>query len=225
MITTTDQTFISYQRRTFGEDEMRKRASTFFQEIKTRRSIREFSEQKIDPEILDAIIQSAGSAPSGANKQPWTFCVVTNQSLKRKIREAAEREEYENYHGRMSDEWLKDLEPLGTNERKEFLEKAPALIVIFKRIYEFHSGGGKHQNYYMSESVGIATGLLIAAIHNAGLCCLTHTPSPMNFLEKILERPLNERAFLLIPVGLPAENVTVPNIQRKNLDEIRINYI
>lgn len=225
MLTTTDTSFIHYRHNAYDAKEMIERSSAFLEEMKTRRSIRDFSEEKIQPEILDNIIRTAGSAPSGANKQPWTFCVVTNEALKRKIRAAAEREEYENYHGRMSDEWLRDLEPLGTNERKEFLEKAPALIVVFKRIYERNAEGGKHQNYYMSESVGIATGLLISAIHHAGLCCLTHTPSPMNFLEKILERPDNERAFLLIPVGLPAENVTVPNIQRKNLDDIRINYI
>lgn len=221
----TEHPFINYYPTKLDEEEMRSRASSFYDEMKTRRSIREFSEETFHPEILENIIRTAGSAPSGANKQPWTFCVVTNPGLKRKIRIAAEKEEHENYHGRMSDDWLRDLEPLGTNERKEFLERAPALIVVFKRIFEFTEDGKKHQNYYISESVGIAAGMLIAAIHHAGLCCLTHTPSPMNFLEKILDRPLNERAFLLIPVGLPAEDVSVPDIRRKHIDDIRIHYI
>lgn len=219
-----EQEFISYQPviRTIGES--LKVANDWYTYMNRRRSVREFSDRDVPDELINSIILTAGTAPSGAHKQPWTFCVVRDPSLKRKIREAAEHEERLSYNGRMSDEWLKDLAPLGTNANKPFLEQAPVLIVVFKRPYELEDDGSKHQNYYVSESVGIACGMLIAAVHQAGLVTLTHTPSPMNFLEKILNRPSNERAYLLMPLGYPAEDVMVPNIQRKSLDEICVRY-
>lgn len=203
---------------------MLERSDTFLAELKSRRSVRHFSSDPLPEGILDNIIETASTAPSGANKQPWTFCVVTDPSIKAEIRKAAEKEEHDNYHQRMSEEWLRDLAPLGTDENKPFLEIAPALIVVFKRIYEIGEEGEKHQNYYVQESVGLACGILIAAIHHAGLVSLTHTPSPMNFLEKILNRPSNERAFLLIPVGFPSSDAEVPDIHRKSLTEVRVNY-
>lgn len=217
--------FIPYKTERFAPDVMKDRSKAFYLEMNSRRSVREFSNESIEMEILENIILTAGTAPSGANKQPWTFCLVTNQELKEKIKEAAEKEEIANYSSRMNEEWLRDLAPLGTDEHKDFLGIAPALVVVFKRAFEFGPGGEKHQNYYVNESVGIATGLLIAAIHHAGLCCLTHTPSPMNFLEKILERPSNERAFLLIPVGFPEKAASVPDIRRKTIEDIRKHYI
>ncbi|HOY13647.1 MAG TPA: nitroreductase family protein, partial [Saprospiraceae bacterium] len=156
---------------------------------------------------------------SGANKQPWTFCAVHSSDIKRQIRIAAELEEYQNYHGRMSEEWLHDLGPLGTKWQKPYLEIAPWLIIIFKKVNDFGSEGEKNKNYYVTESVGIACGFLITAIHQAGLVTLTHTPSPMNFLQSILQRPINEKPFLLLPVGFPADGVLVPNIQKKTVDQ------
>ena len=162
---------------------------------------------------------TASSAPSGAHKQPWTFCAVSNPAIKSEIRKAAEEEEYTNYHGRMSDDWLKDLAAFGTDWNKPFLEIAPWLIIVFKKAYDLENGE-KKKNYYVNESVGLAAGFLLTAIHQAGLVTLTHTPSPMNFLQKILNRPENERPFLLIPVGYPAENAEVPDLQRKSADEV-----
>ena len=166
----------------------------------------------------------ASTAPSGAHKQPWHFCVVSNPDLKKQIRAAAEKEEYDSYHGRMNDEWVKDLEPLGTDWHKPFLEIAPYLIIVFKKSYNVDNGQ-KSQNYYVNESVGIACGFLLTAIHQAGLVALTHTPSPMNFLSKLLERPTNEKPFLLVPVGYPAEECYVPDIKRKPLDQVMDLYI
>lgn len=188
-----------------------------------RRTVRDFSNKRVPREVVDNILMTASSAPSGAHKQPWTFCVVVDPDLKRKIREAAEKEEYENYHGRMSKEWLDDLQTFGTDWHKPFLETAPYLIVVFKRAYEIVDGE-KHKNYYVNESVGIAAGFLLAAIHNAGLVSLTHTPSPMNFLRDLLGRPENERAFLLIPIGYPAQDAEVPNIGRKKKEEVVVFY-
>ncbi|MBP6236387.1 MAG: nitroreductase family protein [Saprospiraceae bacterium] len=179
-----------------------------------RRSVRFFSDRNVPVEVIRNVVMTASSAPSGAHKQPWTFCAVSDMDIKIKIREAAEKEEYENYHGRMSDEWLKDLEKFDTNWHKEFLTQAPWLIVIFKKSYDLNNGG-KTKNYYVSESVGIAAGFLIAAIHMAGLVTLTHTPSPMNFLQEILRRPENEKPFLLLPVGYPLDGVKVPHLVRK----------
>ena len=167
---------------------------------------------------------TASSAPSGAHKQPWSFCAISDKGIKSEIRKAAEEEEYQNYHGRMSDEWLKDLEKFGTDWQKPFLEKAPWLIVMFKKTYDVEADGSRAKNYYVSESVGIAAGFLITAIHMAGLVTLTHTPSPMNFLEKILDRPANEKAFLLLPVGYPEQDAVVPVLQRKALAQVSTFY-
>lgn len=216
--------FIPYQPDIFSADESISRSTEFYVEMNKRRTVRDITDKPLPQGVLETIIATASTAPSGAHKQPWTFCVVTNADLKREIRNAAEQEEKANYNQRMSEEWLRDLAPLGTDEHKPFLETAPALIVVFKRIYEIESNGHKHNNYYVQESVGIACGLLIAAIHHAGLVCLTHTPSPMNFLEKILNRPQNERAFLLIPVGYASKNTKVPDITRKRLEEVMVKY-
>ena len=163
------------------------------------------------------------SAPSGANKQPWTFCLIEDPAVKSEIRKAAEKEEYENYHGRMSDSWLNDLEPFGTDWHKPFLETAPYLVVVFKRAYE-ELEGKKFNNYYVNESVGIACGMFIMALHQAGLATLTHTPSPMNFLQKILKRPDNERPYLLLPIGFPADDAEVPVIEKKDREEIAEHF-
>ena len=188
-----------------------------------RRSVREFSDKPVSFEMIKNIIMTAGTAPSGAHKQPWTFCLVSNPTIKKQIRLAAEKEEHESYTNRMSEKWLKDLEPIGTDWNKPFLETAPYLIIVFKRAFE-SVDGEKWQNYYVNESVGIASGMLINAIHNAGLITLTHTPSPMNFLTKILQRPDNERPYLLLPVGYAAENVTVPNLERKSFNEVCVQF-
>jgi iodotyrosine deiodinase len=173
---------------------------------------------------MQDLIRTASTAPSGAHKQPWTFCLVSGPELKRRIREAAEQEEFESYNGRMPPDWLEDLAPLGTDWRKPFLEIAPYLVVVFKRAYEVLPEGGKRKNYYVEESVGIACGLLLAAIQNAGLVTLTHTPSPMNFLSRLLDRPENERPFLLLPVGYAAEPCEVPDIHRKSLENVLLHY-
>lgn len=190
----------------------------------TRRSVRFFSDKQVPKEVIENIIMTASSAPSGAHKQPWTFCVVSDAEVKAKIRMAAEKEEYENYHGRMSEEWLKDLEKFDTNWHKEFLTVAPYLIVLFKKSYDINEDRQKSKNYYVAESVGIAAGFLITAIHLAGLVTLTHTPSPMNFLQELLGRPENERPFLLLPVGYPADDAKVPLLERKRLEDISVWY-
>jgi nitroreductase len=199
------------------------KARTFYEQMDTRRSVREFSDQPVSKTVIENIIKTASTAPSGAHKQPWNFAAISNMSLKTKIRQAAEQEEQINYSGRMSEEWRRDLAPLGTDDVKPFLELAPWLIVVFKKAYDLVDGE-KRKNYYVNESVGLAAGFLLAAIHNAGLVSLTHTPSPMGFLDKILERPENERAFLLIPVGYPAQNAMVPDIERKVLNEVSVWY-
>ena len=216
--------YIAYNKPTLSDDEMLERSNTFFEWINTRRSVREFSDQKVSKAVIENIIKSASTAPSGAHKQPWTFCVIENPEIKKQIRIAAEQEEYESYESRMSSEWIDDLKPLGTDWHKPFLETAPYLIVIFRRIFEFGTDGKKKNNYYVQESVGIATGFLIAAIHNAGLVTLTHTPSPMGFLSKVLNRPENEKPFLLLPVGYPAKECWVPDLKRKNIEDIAIFY-
>jgi len=199
---------------------MLERSFLFLKQMNDRRTVREFSSKPISKEVIENIVMSASTAPSGAHKQPWTFCVVENPEVKRQIRIAAEEEEKASYGGRMSDVWLKDLAPLGTDWQKPFLEIAPYLIVVFKRSYEIEEENKKHQNYYVTESCGIACGLLLAAIHEVGLVALTHTPSPMNFLSKLLERPENEKPFLLIPVGYPADECWVPDLERKAVDEV-----
>ncbi len=215
--------FIRYNPFIYTEGKMQSRADDFYGLMDYRRSVRDFSSRPVPIQLIQQIIKTAGTAPSGANKQPWTFCVISDQHIKSQIRLAAEKEEYENYHGRMSQEWLDDLAPLGTDWQKPFLEIAPYLIVVFKKSYDV-TNGIKRKNYYVQESVGLACGFLITAIHYAGLVCLTHTPSPMNFLQEILQRPENEKPFLLIPVGYPADEVTVPSIHRKQLDEFCFHY-
>ncbi len=213
--------FVPYDGVSYSEEEQRERSATFFALMNHRRTIRTFSSRPVSGQVLQNILRTAGSAPSGAHKQPWRFVVVTDPSLKQQIRVAAEKEEKESYERRMPQEWLDDLEPFGTDWHKEFLETAPALIAVFSLSYE-KVGENIKKNYYVKESVGIACGFLLAAIEYAGLVSLTHTPSPMEFLSKILHRPENEKPFLLIPIGYPAEGVTVPNIERKTLDEICI---
>ena len=186
----------------------------------SRRSVREFANTAVSKEKIESLISLAATAPSGANKQPWHFVAVQDSNVKRQIRESAEQEEKLFYKGRASEEWLKDLQPFGTNWQKPFLEDAPWLIVVFRKNFDVSAKGEKAKNYYVQESVGIACGFLIAAIHLAGLCTLTHTPSPMGFLSEILGRPKNEKPFLLLPVGYPKEGVQVPDISKKEFKEI-----
>jgi len=216
--------YITYKKDTYPEEIMKQRCLEFNRWMDQRRTVRDFSNKPVPREVIENILLTASSAPSGAHKQPWTFCVVSKADLKKQIREAAEKEEKESYENRMSDEWLADLRPLGTDWQKPFLEIAPYLIIIFSRSFEFLENGKKHQNYYVKESTGIACGFLLTAIHNAGLVALTHTPSPMNFLSELLERPQNEKPFLLIPVGYAAEDCWVPDIKRKELKEITVWY-
>ena len=201
-------------------DEMLKRSQEFYEDIKRRRSVRDFSDKPVPKEIIENCIKAAGTAPSGANLQPWHFVVISNPEIKNKIRIAAEEEEKEFYSKRAPKEWLEVLEPLGTDENKPFIQTAPYLIAIFYKSYEVLPDGRQVKQYYTMESTGIATGILITAIHNAGLVSLTHTPSPMNFLNEILDRPKNERPFLLLVVGYPAKKAKVPDIKKKSLQEI-----
>ena len=200
-------------------DEQSARADKFFEMLSRRRTVREYSDREVPIELIEKAIATAGTAPSGANLQPWRFVVVKDAAMKMKIREAAEKEEYESYHGRMSEKWLRRLAVLGTDEHKPFIEIAPYLIVVF-RINSFVEDGETEPTYYSQESVGIAVGMLLAALHNMGLATLTHTPSPMKFLQEILGRPKSEIPFVLIPVGYPATDAKVPDIHRKPLSEI-----
>ncbi len=195
------------------------RAEALYRSLSRRRTVRDFSPEPLPPGLLERLVATAGTAPSGANKQPWRFVAVTEPGLKREIREAAEAEEREFYERRATPEWLADLAPLGTDWRKPFLEIAPVLVVIFAVEYEPRPEGNR-KHYYVRESVGLAAGLFLAAAHEAGLACLTHTPSPMGFLARILGRPDHERPFLLVPVGYPAEGARVPDVGRKPLDQI-----
>ena len=204
----------------FPEKEMILRSEDFYQDIKRRRTVREFSDEKVSREIIENCIKTAGTAPNGANLQPWHFVVISDPEIKRKIRIGAEEEEKEFYANRAPKEWLETLEPLGTDEHKPFLETAPYLIAVFSKSYDVLPNGNRVKQYYPVESTGIATGFLIAALHNAGLASLTHTPSPMNFLNEILGRPKNERPFLLLVVGYPSEDAKVPDIKKKSLNEI-----
>jgi len=204
----------------YPPEEMRRRAASFRADMQRRRSVRAFSGRPVPREIIEECLLTAGSAPSGANMQPWQFVVVSDVATKRRVREAAEAEEYEFYRGRAGEEWLDALSTLGTDYHKPFLETAPYLIVIFAQSYGLSPNGGKVKHYFVRESVGIATGLLVAAVHHAGLVALPYTPSRPGFLKDILSRPENERLFLLLVVGYPAEGATVPNIGKKALDEI-----
>jgi iodotyrosine deiodinase len=216
--------FIQYVQQGLPPAAMLRQSHEFFTVMNNRRSIRDFSSRPVPVEVICNLIRTASTAPSGAHKQPWTFCVVSDPGLKTQIRKEAEKEEFESYNGRMPEEWLKDLRPLQTSWEKAFLETAPFLIVVFKKSYELHADGSKSNVYYAAESCGLACGLLLAAIHQAGLAALTHTPSPMNFLSAVLKRPENEKPFLLIPVGYPADECWVPDLERKNLTEISAFY-
>jgi nitroreductase len=201
-------------------DRMRRRSSEFHAELRKRRSVRQFSDREVPREVIENCLRAAGTAPSGANRQPWHFVVVSDPALKKRIREGAEREEREFYEHRAPKEWLEALAPLGTDHNKPYLEDAPYLIAIFAENYLVTPDGSKHRTYYATESVGIATGMLITAVHHAGLVSLTHTPSPMRFLNEILSRPANERPFMILVVGYPGEGAAVPDISKKSLQEI-----
>ncbi len=200
--------------------EMRRRSLEFHTEMCKRRSVRQFSEREVPRDVIENCLRAAGTAPSGANRQPWHFVVVSDPAVKRRIREGAEREESEFYRHRAPREWLEALAPLGTDEHKPYLERAACLIAIFAENYLVAPDGAKHRTYYATESVGIATGMLITAVHHAGLVSLTHTPSPMRFLNEILGRPANERPFMILVVGYPAEDAVVPDISKKDLEQI-----
>ena len=200
--------------------EMAQRARAFFERMQSRRSLRAFSDRPVPRDIIDNCLLAAGRAPSGANQQPWTFVAVSDPAVKQQIRLAAEEEERAFYDHRAPDAWLEALAPIGTDANKPFLETAPWLIAIFGHRHGVDAAGGKIKHYYVNESVGIATGFLITALHNAGLACLTHTPSPMGFLNELLDRPSNEKPFLLLVVGHPADDAQVPVIGKKELGEI-----
>lgn len=217
--------FVAYSHETYLEDEMLFRSNVFYDWMNKRRTVRDFSDRAISREVIENIILTASTAPSGAHKQPWTFCIVSDPSIKSEIRKAAEKEEQESYTNRMSEEWLDDIKPLQTDWHKPFLETAPYLIVVFKRAYDILPDGSKKPNYYVNESVGLACGFLLTAIHHAGLVALTHTPSPMNFLMSILQRPENERPFLLIPVGYPHPVTYVPDLKRKELEQMAVFFL
>jgi nitroreductase len=215
--------FIPFTKELYSFEEMIAKSEQFYAEMNKRRSVRFFSSQTFPRKIIENIILTAGTSPSGANKQPWSYVVVDDLKLKKQIRKAAEAEEKEFYESRITEDWKKDLEHLGTGWEKPYLEIAPYLIIVFKHDYGLDSKtGAKSKNYYVNESIGISMGFLIAAIHNAGLVTLTHTPNPMNFVREILKRPKNEKPVVILPVGFPTEDAVVPNITRKNLDQILI---
>ena len=203
-----------------SDSERLRRVEEFESTMRSRRSVREFAATPVPRAVIESALRTAGRAPSGANKQPWTFVAVSDPDLKRRIREAAEAEERRFYAGRAPEDWLAALEPLGTDADKPFLENAPWLIAVFAQTHGVRTDGTREKHYYVKESVGLATGFLLAALHHAGLATLTHTPSPMGFLRDVLERPQNEQAFVLIVTGVPAEGANVPRITKKPLDEI-----
>jgi len=217
--------FVPYAPARFPETVMRERATAFYDLMIRRRSVRDFSSDPVPRDVVETAILTAGTAPSGAHQQPWTFVLVGDRETKRRIRLAAEEEERTNYlDGRMPEDWQEEIARLGTSWRKPYLEKAPWLVVLFEQRYGVGEDGERSKHYYVKESVGIAAGIFIAALHNAGLATLTHTPSPMAFLTKLLDRPANERPFILFPVGYPAEGTVVPDLERKTLDEIRVEF-
>jgi nitroreductase len=208
----------------YSDNQLVELSKMFFEKMNSRRSVRTFSSNPIPIEAIKNAIKTAGTSPSGANMQPWHFVLVSSKEMKKKIRVAAEKEEKEFYSSRATDKWLEDLEQLGTNENKPFLETAPYLIVVFEEKYRITKTGEREKNYYTKESVGLASGILLTALHNLGLATLTHTPSPMKFLSEILDRPKNETPFLLIVVGYPEKETLVPNIKRKKMDNILTIY-
>jgi iodotyrosine deiodinase len=214
--------FVPLRFQRLPEAEMLARARDFHAEMDRRRTTRAFSSEPVPRELLEHAVRTAATAPSGAHQQPWTFVVVSDPELKRRMREAAEEEERKNYAGRMTPEWLEALAPLGTDAVKEHITDAPYVVVLFRQVYGVGADGGRRTHYYTTESCGIAAGLFIAAVHRMGLATLTHTPSPMGFLRELLGRPENEKAFLLMPVGFPAAEATVPDLRRKTLEEIAV---
>lgn len=202
---------------------MRARAEAFLERMDGRRSVRDFSDDPVPRSLIEAAIRAASTAPSGAHRQPWTFVAISDPEIKRQIRLAAEEEEYRSYEGgRMPDAWKEALAPLGTDWRKPYLETVPWIVVLFAQKHVFEADGSRRMHYYVKESVGIAAGLFIAALHEMGLATLTHTPSPMTFLSRLLDRPVNEQPFILFPIGFPAEDCTVPDLRRKSLDEVSV---
>jgi len=212
---------LEFERLPEGEQLARSRA--FLEEMRRRRTVRRFSSEPVPFDLIENAVATAGTAPSGAHQQPWTFVVVSDADTKREIRTAAEAEERRSYEGRMPNEWLEALRPLGTDWRKPHIEDAPYVVVVFEQAYGTRADGSQAKHYYVRESVGIAVGFLLASLHHAGLATLTHTPSPMGFLRDILGRPKNERAYVLIPVGYPARGCTVPDLQRKPLGDVLVH--
>jgi iodotyrosine deiodinase len=218
----TEPRFVPLEFRRLPEEEMLRRARAAYAEMDRRRTTRHFSPDPVPRELVELAVRAAGTAPSGAHQQPWTFAVVSDPALKARIREAAEEEERASYAGRMPEEWLEALAPLGTDAVKEHITTAPYLVVLFRQLHGVRPDGSRRTHYYTTESCGIAAGLFIAAVHRMGLATLTHTPSPMGFLGELLGRPANEKAFLLMPVGYPAEDARVPDLHRKPLEEISV---
>jgi iodotyrosine deiodinase len=218
----TDHPFIPLDWHEFPPEEMAERARSFFQEMDRRRSVRDFSNRPVARELIELAIRTASTAPSGAHRQPWKFVAVSESDIKHRIRVAAEEEERESYGGRMPPEWREALAPLGTDWRKPFLEVVPWIVVLFEEVHGIDSDGSVKKNYYVKETVGIAAGMFIAALHHMGLVTLTHTPSPMKFLTDILDRPKNERPYILFPVGYPAEGSMVPDLRRKSIEDVAV---
>jgi nitroreductase len=219
----TQPSFIPYSPPRLDATEMQRRSVELFEALDARRSVRHFSADPVPRELIETAIKTASTAPSGAHRQPWTFVSVSDAEIKRQIRIAAEKEEHESYEGgRMPPEWIEALRPLGTDWHKPYLETVPWIVVVFEQAYRARPDGSREKNYYVKESVGLACGLFIVALHQMGLATLTHTPSPMGFLSKILQRPDNERPFILFPIGYPAADAQVPDIHRKTLDEVAV---
>ena len=217
-----DHPFIPYNPKQYSEDQQFQRGKEFYQQMDKRRTVRQYSTKPVPRELIELAIKTASTAPSGAHHQPWRFVVISDPALKSLIRDAAEEEERKGYESRMSEEWLSALAPLETNAEKEHIDQAPWLVVLFEETYSHNEDGSVRKNYYVKESVGIAAGMFITALHNMGLCTLTHTPSPMGFLRNILGRPKNEKPFILFPIGYPSENCEVPDLTRKSLEEVSI---
>jgi nitroreductase len=222
---TAEGDFVLYEGRRLSEPEMRKRASALYNLMARRRSVRTFSAEDVPRDLVETAVRTAGTAPSGAHQQPWTFVLVGDPETRRRIRIAAEEEERTNYlNGRMPDDWKEEIARLGTSWQKPYLEDAPWIVVLFEQRYGLNADGTRRKHYYVKESVGIAAGMFVAALHTMGLATLTHTPSPMAFLTRLLDRPANERPFILFPIGYPAPGSVVPKLERKSLDEILIEY-
>ena len=218
----TQYPFVPYESPRYGLEEMRRRSSSFEELMDARRSVRDFSDEPVPRELIESAIRTASTAPSGAHRQPWRFVVIGDPEIKHQIRVAAEAEERKSYEERMPDEWLEALAPLGVDWQKPFLEIVPWIVVVFEELFGFNPDGSKRKNYYVRESVGIACGMFITSLHQMGLATLTHTPSPMGFLRDILGRPRNEKPYILFPVGYPASDAQVPDLERKPLEEISL---